>query len=354
MLRFLEGFRVSSGARRFLWSIAKFFLFRLGPESAHRLMVVTMKVGISLGMARLRVAGGAASNIAEAVPREILGMTFLSRVGLAAGFDKDAEILEGLPGLGFGFAEIGTVTPLPQNGNDRPRLFREPARRAIFNRMGFNGLGAQVVSERLRDARLSLPEGFRVGVNIGKNKDTPLDEAARDYILAARPFNGLADYLVINVSSPDTPGLRSLQTVEALKPIVGGVQEIIGRWRMTPPLLLKVAPELKEGILGDLIRGVEAHGIDGWVLTNTLSGKIELGGMEYSGGWSGSKLSIEARDRLREARSATRKPIISVGGIMDTQEARLRIELGADLIQIYTGWIYGGPSFPAELARAIS
>lgn len=317
-------------------------------------MVAMVKVGIRLRMAPLRITSGATMVPSVKTQTEVFGMTFLSRVGLAAGFDKDAEILEGLPPLGFGFAEIGTVTPRPQPGNERPRLFRDPAQRAIFNCMGFNGLGATVVADNLGEVRQSLPEDFRIGVNIGKNKDTPLDEASRDYALAVTAFNGLADYLVINVSSPNTPGLRSLQTVEGIKPIVGSVQEVIGSWRTTPPLLLKIAPEIRAGDLVELIQGVEPLGIDGWVLTNTLSGTIQRKGKEYAGGLSGQPLAVESRNRLKDARSATCKPIISVGGIMDAAEARLRMELGADLIQVYTGWIYGGPTFPAEISRSIS
>lgn len=344
-----------------IWRMIKWFLFRIDAETAHRMVVSLIKVGIRLGNCPLRISGGtclghSVVKISERGSREIevLGMRLSSRLGLAAGFDKDAEVVRGLPALGFGFAEIGTVTPRPQSGNNRPRLFREPAKQALFNRMGFNGLGASLVSERLGKAKPFLPSGFCVGVNIGKNKDTPLDEAAADYVKAAIPFQGLADYMVVNVSSPNTPGLRSLQTVEALKPILGGVNDVISQWERRPPLLLKIAPEVMGESLSHLLQEGEMLGVDGWVLTNTLSGMIYHQGQDYQGGWSGGPLTIPARTRLIEARQVTRLPIISVGGILSAEEAVERCRLGADLIQIYSGWIYGGPAFPVKVARELS
>jgi dihydroorotate dehydrogenase len=303
----------------------------------------------------LRIVSGAASAGIKA-PILVFGMPFASRVGLAAGFDKDAEIVSALPALGFGFAEIGTVTPRAQAGNPKPRLFRDLARESLFNRMGFNGAGAEVVAERLSSARKRISPhyfgDFRIGLNIGKNKDTPLEEAAIDYAWAASAFGapGLVDYLVINVSSPNTAGLRSLQTVEALKPIVEAVDRVTQGWKKRPPLLLKLAPEVKSGELTSIITEAERWGIDGWVLTNTLAGQHG----HLSGGWSGQVLTELARERLREARAASRRPIVSVGGIMDAEEASARIRLGADLIQIYSGWIFGGPSFPSKLSAKLS
>lgn len=344
-----------------IWRVIKWFLFRIDPETAHRLVVSLIKVGIKLGNWPLRISGGTCrghflgkDSVKNSKGVEVLGMKLSSPLGLAAGFDKDAEVVRGLPSLGFGFAEIGTVTPRPQPGNNRPRLFREPTQQALFNRMGFNGLGAALVSERLAKAKPFLPSGFGVGVNIGKNKDTPLEKAAADYVRAAIPFQGLADYMVVNVSSPNTPGLRSLQTVEALKPILDGVNEVISQWQKRPPLLLKIAPEVMGEALSNLLRDGETLGIDGWVLTNTLSGVIHHKGQDYQGGWSGGPLTIPARTRLIEARQMTRLPIISVGGILSPEEAVERIRLGADLVQIYSGWIYGGPSFPVSVAQKLS
>ena len=335
--------------RRFLWKLAKWLLFQLEPEKAHRLLFSILQLKIPI-----RIVSGAPRWEPPRVPIEVLGMNFRSRLGLAAGFDKDAEILGRLPALGFGFAEIGTVTPRPQSGNDRPRLFRDPASEAIFNRMGFNGLGATVVSTRLQKLRPELPEGFRVGVNIGKNRDTSLDRAAEDYRTAARAFEGIADYLVINVSSPNTAGLRSLQTQEALKPLVSEVLELVSGWKKRVSVLVKLAPELKGDELLTILKATEDLGVNGFVLTNTLAGTLIVRGTQVDGGWSGKPLQEASRARLREARAVTRLPIISVGGISDADEALTRLKLGADLVQIYTGWIYGGPSFPVEIQRKMA
>jgi dihydroorotate dehydrogenase len=340
-------------------------LFRFDAEGVHRFSVAILRLAMRLGRWPLRLLSGGSSvqvagtnNVAlpVALPR-VWDMEFASRLGLAAGFDKDAEILAGLPELGFGFAEIGTVTPRPQAGNDRPRLFREPERQAIFNRMGFNGLGAAIVAERVAQIRPGLPRGFRVGINIGKNKTTPNEDAAQDYLSAALAFEDLADYLVINVSSPNTPGLRALQSVEALKPIIEGVNQAISGWKARPPLLLKLAPEVRGEELRSVLEAGERWGIDGWVLTNTLAGSIDLNhkaaSESLSGGWSGGPLVERSRQSLVEARSFTRRPIISVGGILTPDEAALRLKLGADLVQIYSGWVFGGPGFPAKVARRI-
>jgi dihydroorotate dehydrogenase len=349
--------------RKLFWRLMKWFLFRFDAEKVHRLSVALIRLGIHCrGLPLLLISGaegrGEASLSNEVEPILVWGMHFNSRLGLAAGFDKDAEILSGLPELGFGFAEIGTVTPRPQPGNVGPRLFRELGQNAIFNRMGFNGLGATLVSERVAEARPGLPAGFRIGINLGKNKDTPNGEAAHDYVRAATAFEGLADYLVINVSSPNTPGLRALQTVEALRPIVDGVNHLITGWKSRPPLLLKLAPEVRGEELREIIEAGDTWGINGWVLTNTLAGSLDLTGTltpeSVSGGWSGGPLTLKSRESLMEARKLTRLPIISVGGVLTPEEAMLRVRLGADLVQIYTGWIFGGPGFPAQVARGLA
>ena len=338
--------------RELFWSIARRILFLFDAEYAHRLTMFWIKR--SEGAPARILTNTPADARSETV--KVLGMDFRSRVGLAAGFDKDAEIVGVLPSLGFGFAEIGTVTPLPQPGNEQPRLFRDSSRQSLFNRMGFNGAGADEVSARLFHARKRLPAGFRIGVNLGKNKMTPNEQAAGDYAKAAAKFKELADYLVINVSSPNTPGLRSLQSAEALQPIVAAVQDVIQRWPKRPPLLLKLAPELAfKDDLSQFIRQLEGWGIDGWVLTNTLGGSYELSKSKtLDGGWSGACLTEPSRQFLTLARQATSKTIISVGGIMTIEEALERRRLGADLVQIYTGWIYNGPTFPSDLSLALS
>ena len=347
-----------------LWNTLKRMLFRLDAEEVHHSMVRLIRLSAGLGEFPLRLASSSSAFAGKPEKQpEVFGLEFLSRVGLAAGFDKDAEIVAALPALGFGFAEIGTVTPLPQPGNDRPRLFRRPSEQALFNRMGFNGIGAQLVAARLAEARAKLAnnpraQGFRIGVNIGKNKVTALEDAASDYAKAAAPFEGLVDYLVINVSSPNTPGLRSLQTEEALKPIVESVMHVVGGWKMTSgrrtPVLLKLAPEIEGEELAQLMAAAETWGIGGWVFTNTLAGTWPReGNASLTGGWSGGPLRERAREILKQARSQTRLPIISVGGIMDLEEAVTRRRLGADLVQIFSGWIYRGPRFPAQIGSEL-
>ncbi len=342
--------------RDLIWRVIRWFAFRLDAETAHLGTIALIRLAIRLGGFPLRLLSGVPKRAARlSTPRyRTLGMEFCTRVGLAAGFDKNCELLEGLPAFGFGFAEIGTVTPRPQPGNDRPRLFRAPAEGAIFNRMGFNSLGAEVVSRRLREVRPRLPEEFRVGVNIGKNKDTPNEQASSDYQQAARAFQGLADYLVINVSSPNTPGLRALQSAEALRPIVEAVTKEIGSWERRPPLLLKLAPELSDEELSNLVPKLESWGVDGWVLTNTLAGNWNRGvSNSLPGGWSGKPLTERSRHVLRAVRSISQLPIISVGGIDSVEEAEERIRLGADLIQVYTGWVFNGPAFVAKIAEKL-
>ncbi len=337
-----------------LWKLLRWFLFQFDAEKAHRATVSLIHTGESLGGWPLKMMSGAGS-VPESATFEVLGMRFASRVGLAAGFDKDAEIVGALPDLGFGFAEIGTVTPRIQPGNPLPRLFRDPAKRALFNQMGFNNLGAETVSAKLRSVRERgrLPANFRVGVNVGKNKDTPLESAADDYRKATARFEGLVDYLVINVSSPNTPGLRSLQSLTALKPIVEEMSAHLAGWKgRKPPLLLKIAPEIRDRQLAELIGQAESWGIDGWVLTNTLGGQRAENSLV--GGWSGVPVASDSRRSLLEARRHTTRPIISVGGIMDEEEALSRIQGGASLVQLYTGWIYGGPTLPARIARTIA
>lgn len=339
------------------WGWIKAILFCFDAETVHRYTVALIRLGIYLRNKPLYLASGVDQRDLKLArggaspPVEVFKMGFHSRVGLAAGFDKNAEILLGLPALGFGFAEIGTVTPRPQPGNDRPRLFRQAEEESLFNRMGFNGLGAEIIAQRLLDTRHKLPPHFRVGVNLGKNKDTSIDQAKNDYVKAARAFENLADYLVINVSSPNTPGLRSLQTAEALKPIVMEVVNLISGWKVKPPLLLKLAPELVGTELTSLVQIAESWGIDGWILANTLAGKFSFHHHQLDGGWSGKPLQVISRQSLIQVRQVSRKPIISVGGVMSLEEAAARINAGADLIQIYTGWIFQGPTFPAKLSQ---
>ena len=338
-----------------IWNWLKSILFLMDAEKAHRKVILIIHTlnRSRLGKKVLQIVSGVDARGPQ-LQKTIAGIRFRSPIGLAAGFDKNAEILTALPHLGFGYAEIGTVTPLPQAGNPLPRLFRDPANESLFNRMGFNGDGAEIIARRVEAAKKFLPEDFRVGINIGKNKDTPLESAANDYIAAVRPFRDLADYIAVNVSSPNTPGLRSLQSLAALKPIIEGVNLEISAWKQRPPLFLKLAPEVLGDQLSEILSSAEKWGVNGWILTNTLAGewskKVES---PLSGGWSGRFLCEQSRNVLKQARLETALPIISVGGIMSVDEAQIRLKEGADLIQVYSGWVFAGPSFPARIAQKI-
>ncbi len=316
-----------------MWPLLRFFLFWFDPEDAHTLA----KHGIRL--------------LARILPLPI--DTRDNLIGLAAGFDKNAELIEALPKFGFGSVEVGTVTPLPQGGNPRPRIFRNPREKTLFNRMGFNNLGAGIISERVREAKKRTPEGFRIRVNLGKNRSTPDESAPADYANAARPFLDTADDFVINVSSPNTPGLRALQAPSALIPIVRAVREVIAGGTRTIPLWVKLAPELTGEPLKELVSALEDAKIDGIVLTNTLAGTHIYRGSALTGGWSGGSLTGLALERLIEVRSLTSLPVISAGGIMTVEDALARMNAGATGIQLYTGWIYGGPFFARKILRAL-
>ncbi len=331
-----------------LWSLVRPLLFQGDAETTHeRTVSMISALGhTGAGRALLR-AVSRQSLVPAAAATRVWDLEFRSPVGLAAGFDKNGVLLQALPHLGFGFAEIGSVTPRPQPGNPRPRLSRDPSRHAIWNAMGFNNDGVEVVARRLEHAREQgwIPCNFPIGVNLGKNKDTPNEEAHRDYLEGARRFLSVADYLVINVSSPNTPGLRALQEPEGIRRIVDPILESRAGSRPGVPVLLKLAPEIGGTALAELLGALEDR-TDGWILTNTLQSN--------SGGLSGGPLAELSRARLLEAAGQTKKPIISVGGVLDPEEAARRVRAGASLVQAYAGYIYGGPAFPAELAAAIS
>lgn len=327
-----------------LWIFFRPLLFCIDPEKAHRFIVHLL-----VCFTRLRFRSRVQINeLPMARPtHQSLFPHFSSGLGLAAGFDKDGELIRILPSFGFGFMELGTVTPLPQPGNPLPRLFRDYKQTALRNQMGFNNCGSLEAAERLKKARPDLPKGFGVGINIGKNKDTSLDMAWQDYQKAVSPFKGLVDYVVVNVSSPNTPGLRDLQSTQYLKAILDAVNSEMAAWPLSVPVLIKLAPELSLDSLKEVVDLAHAMKLGGLVLTNTLKDK---GGLP--GGWSGSPLTLPALDALQKVRPLTSLPIISVGGIMNCKDAETRLAAGANLLQIYTGWVYGGPSFPRQILAA--
>ena len=313
----------------------------------------------------LRLEESLAGSAAPGPAVQSMGLTFPGVLGLAAGFDKNATGIDALAALGFGFVEVGTVTGEPQPGNPRPRLFRLPDDRAIVNRMGFNNDGAEVVAHRLarRARRRRSTDGVVVGVNIGKTKVVPEEEAAGDYRKSTRLLAPYADYLVVNVSSPNTPGLRDLQAVEKLEPLLAAVR--LEADRAVPgrrvPLLVKIAPDLSDGDVLAVADLATSIGLDGIVATNTTisreglrspSALVEAAG---AGGLSGAPLRARALEvlRLLRGRVGAGLALVGVGGIDTADDARERLSAGADLLQAYTGFIYGGPAWPRRVQREI-
>ncbi len=296
-----------------------------------------------------------------ALERTLWGIHFPNPVGLGAGFDKDARWTNELACLGFGFVEIGTLTPRPQPGNPRPRLFRLPADQALINRMGFNNGGAEIAATRLRLAAKSKGPRLIIGGNIGKNKDTPNEQATQDYEASFRALQDVVDYFVVNVSSPNTPGLRALQDREPLTALLHALKKLNASYPQQKPILLKIAPDLSELQLDDIIAIVKETGIDGIVATNTT---IERAGLQTSdrnireigaGGLSGKPLRSRATEVIRYIcqKSNGQIPIIAVGGIFTAEDALEKLQAGASLVQVYTGFIYEGPGIAKKICRGI-
>ena len=289
--------------------------------------------------------------------RKLFGLTFKNPVGLAAGFDKDAKLIDELASLGFGFIEIGTVTPLPQPGNEKPRLFRLSEDQALINRMGFNNEGVSAAVERLKKRKSNII----IGGNIGKNKVTPNEHAADDYATCFDVLFPYVDYFVVNISSPNTPGLRDLQDKEPLRNLLIHLKQLSSTKSVSKPMLLKISPDLTEGQLDDIIQILKDTKLDGVVATNTTisreglksdSAKIKAIG---NGGLSGAPLTNRSTAVIKYLRKnlGPKFPIIGVGGIMNAQDALEKIKAGADLIQLYSGFIYEGPGLVTEINNSI-
>ena len=311
-------------------------LFALDPETAHRF---TLSVLRSIGPALPKSASPRS-------PISAFGLNFPHCVGLAAGLDKNGVALPAWEALGFAFVEIGTVTAEAQPGNPRPRIFRYPEQQALLNRLGFNNDGADAVAERLRKLR---EEGqwprIPVGINIGKSRATSMERAGEDYLYSVRKLRAHADYIALNISSPNTPGLRELQQPKQLAELLDMIRgELAGK-----PLLVKIAPDLEFSALEELIAVCEQEVVAGMIATNTTldhSGIVN----DEEGGLSGTPLREKSTAIIRHLTSKTNLPIIGCGGISDLESAREKIEAGAKLLQIYTGFIYRGPSLIRELA----
>jgi len=325
-------------------------LFLLPPEAAHHLTLQLLKIFLKLPGMKSLVTSIYAVNHPK-FSRTVFGLNFTNPVGLAAGFDKNAEYVDELACLGFGFIEIGTVTPLPQPGNEKPRLFRLPKDKALINRMGFNNDGAEKIAERLKKRKSNVI----VGGNIGKNKSTPNENAEDDYVTCFDKLFDCVDYFTVNVSSPNTPGLRELQEKEALTKILTALQVRNNQKPQRKPILLKISPDLNQTQLDDIIEIVSNTKIDGIIATNTsisreglVTDREEIASIGY-GGLSGSPLRSRSASVIRYIAQKTQIPLIGVGGIMSATDGAEKINAGCILLQVYTGFIYEGPAIVKEI-----
>ncbi|MEM7244066.1 MAG: quinone-dependent dihydroorotate dehydrogenase [Acidobacteriota bacterium] len=348
-----------------LWTALKPLVFSLDAELAHEL-----GLGFLAAVSRSRSARGWLEGSCRfgreddaASPVEVFGLRFPNRFGLAAGCDKDGRAVPALFALGFGFVEVGTVTPRPQSGNPRPRMFRAPGPGALVNRLGFNSRGAEVVAAALSALDDDVRSQGVLGINLGKNKLTSAEDAAADYAVALRALHGLGDYFVVNVSSPNTPGLRDLQSEQALEPLLREVVRVeaeLAEASGTPskPVLLKLAPDLSDEGLEAALAVAESVGITGLIATNTTLARPECLPPEIAaeaGGLSGAPLlerALEVVARIH-ARVGDSLPVIGVGGVSAPDDARRMLDAGASLVQAYTGFVYGGPRWVGDVVGAL-
>lgn len=329
----------------FYTAYARRLLFRLRPETAHEFTMSLLGLAASvLGKHRPHVPGR---------PVECFGMGFPNAVGLAAGMDKNGTALAAWPLMGFGFVEIGTVTALAQPGNPRPRLFRYPTQQALINRMGFNNDGAEAVAQRLaRTKKAGCWPQVPVGINLGKSRVTPVGEAAGDYAESFRHLRDFGDYFVVNVSSPNTPGLRDLQVAGHLREILKALDAVNPAGK---PVLVKLAPDLANDGIGELVAAGEACGAAGWIATNTtLDHSAVAAEGDETGGLSGAPLRARATQVVKLVADHAQRPVIGVGGVDGPDAAREKLTAGADLIQLYTGLVYEGPGLPHRIVAALA
>jgi len=338
-----------------LYALARPFLFSLDPEAAHDFtlnqLANTQNTLLDRSYRQPWIAD----------PVQLAGITFPNRVGMAAGLDKNARCIDGLGAMGFGFVEVGTVTPLAQPGNDKPRMFRLPEAKALINRLGFNngGLDAFVANVKKSTFR---QQGRLLGLNIGKNALTPIERATDDYLIGLSGVYEHADYVTVNISSPNTKNLRSLQTDEALDHLLSALNErkqaLAEQHRKQVPVFLKIAPDLDDEQITALAQSLRKHNIDGVIATNTTLAREAVNGLTHgkeTGGLSGAPVLAGSNRVIRLLRQqlGPKFPIIGVGGIMSAYDAVSKIEAGADVVQIYTGLIYKGPCLVHEVAKAL-
>jgi len=337
-------------------SIIKPFLFLSDPEKVHYRVFSWLKISLKASWIKnlVRKHYQVHSPLLE---RNLFGLKFPNPIGLAAGFDKDAKLFEELGCLGFGFIEVGTVTPKPQDGNPKPRLFRLPADKALINRMGFNNEGLEAMVSRLKDRDKTL----LIGGNIGKNKVTPNEDALSDYLICFRALFDYVDYFVVNVSSPNTPNLRALQEKKPLTDLLTAIQKENNEKAVRKPILLKIAPDLSNEQLDDIIEIIQVTKLDGVIATNTTIDRSNLTTPQHkvesigNGGLSGAPLRKHSTAVIQYLKdnSITPFPVIAVGGIFTAEDAIEKLEAGADLLQVYTGFIYEGPAMLKKINSGI-
>lgn len=337
-------------------SLIRPLLFLMDAEKAHHFTFGMIKLLLSLPLAKA-ITRLLFAPQQKGLQKELMGLTFPNPIGLAAGFDKDARLIDELACFGFGFIEIGTLTPRPQSGNPQPRLFRLPQDSGLINRMGFNNEGVAAAVERLKKRQTNLI----IGGNIGKNKDTPNEEALNDYLVCFEALYDYVDYFVVNVSSPNTPGLRQLQEKEPLTALLQALQARNQQKPQPKPILLKIAPDLTEQQLDDIVAIVTATRLAGVIATNTT---ISRKGLQTSadtlaaignGGLSGKPVRSRSTEVIRylAQKSNKRFVIIGVGGIFTAEDAREKLAAGADLVQVYTGFVYEGPAMIKKICAQL-
>lgn len=335
-----------------LYRLLRPLMFQLDAEKAHHLSLASLNILNMSGLSPLLYS------MPVSTPVKVMGIKFPNPVGLAAGLDKNGDYIEALSGVGFGFIEIGTVTPRPQAGNPQPRLFRLPAARAIINRMGFNNLGVEHLVEQVKVAQTDAV----IGINIGKNFDTPVENAVDDYLIGLQKVYAFADYVAINISSPNTPGLRTLQFGESLNTLLGSLKDEQAKLQQQHgryvPMAVKIAPDLNSDEIIRLAQTFAQFEIDAVIATNTTMARDGVEGLPFAdeaGGLSGEPVFDKSTEVVRQLRQALPEslPIIAVGGIMSGDDAVAKLDAGASLVQIYSGLIYQGPKLISDIVKMI-
>ncbi len=335
-----------------LYPLIRPLLFRIDPETAHHLTFSALDIGAKLGVTSYQ------PDTSACAPVNVMGLNFPTPLGLAAGLDKNGDHIDALAALGFGFLEIGTVTPRPQPGNPRPRLFRLPEARAIINRMGFNNDGVANLVSNVRAAKFN---GV-LGINIGKNFDTPIERAADDYLIGLREVYEYASYVTVNISSPNTANLRELQQADQigglLEKLKQAQQELTGEHGRYVPVVVKIAPDMSESEIEAVGQALLAYGMDGVIATNTTLSRSGVEGLAHSdeaGGLSGAPLTHKSTAVVQQLYACVgdKLPIIAAGGIMGLADARAKLAAGAKLIQIYSGLVYQGPKLVEEITEGL-